>query len=296
MGRHSFNTLVCVLFVWISVLSISCAKESGANVEAETAAIDEAQYWIDQNDPDRAIAILSPMLTETPVSAEQERVRLVLASAYVSRSGVDLAKLVQALKRVRKFSAQVGGTLSDVESKVIRYINANPKLGANKETILIVQQAYRGILTVIETIELLEQLPLAIPERQPDLKYAIGLLQTNSETFSSGAYLYRGILKFIDLQMNIRARVYFRNLRLCQLSQETFFFNLKILEADFVGVLQDLEVGLSQPKDQTKIKNFRVKAQTELQKVYDQPLNEQELFEIERMLQILLNEEDTLCS
>lgn len=283
MGRQGFSTLVMVFFVWNSMLSISCANKSDPQTSDHSLAVEEAQYWIDQNQPDRAIEILSPLLS-TPDSDAAERIRLTLASAYVSRSGVDLVQLIAVIKKSREFSSEIGTNISDVESKVLQYIGANPDLADSREVFLVLIQVYRTIFTIIETVELLEQFPTANPGQQPDLQQAIRILRESPTPLSNGSVLYRGMLRFIDFQMNLKSQKYFSSIQICKITRDSFFSELKRVENDFVGILEDLEQGLTKPKDQSRIRNFKTQVQEELNKIYSQSFHEQELYEIQLSL------------
>lgn len=295
MGRKGFNTLMLVLFVWNSVLSISCANKSDPQESDHSLAIEEAQYWIDQSQPDRAIEILTPYLNSDTID-QAERVRLTLASAYVSRSGVDLAQLISVIKRSGEFANKMGTNFSEIESKVFQYLGANPELADSRETFLVLKQVYRTLLTVIETVELLDGFPTAQPEKQSDLQKAITLLSQSPFPLSTGSILYRGILRFIDFQMNLKYQKYFNSIQFCKVTPQTFYSELKTIEVDFVSLLEDFEQGLTKPQEQSRIRNFENQIKSELEKIYTQPLKEQELYEIQLSIKKLLSTDvEVLC-
>ncbi len=245
--------LAVLALVILTSLFVSCSgsMDSSEEESEEQKAIKEAEYWVDQDQPDRSIELLNPYLNEKMVSIEQNRMRQVLASAYIKRSGIELEDFVEFLGQLKKLSSLTENLEEEIDQKIQLALAANPALKPNEEDRDIIVSFYRLLFILGDIVELIDVLPYTENSGRPDLERAIEILDVENSLTPLGQKLYKASLRLILINGKIRNKEYFSSLELCPVAYANFSKEMNSFQKDITLFLKNLHSAL--PKSQRDI-------------------------------------------
>lgn len=251
MKPQIFNNLRGLLTVFCTGLLISCSGQNHQNSapNQRQLAVEEASYWIDNNDPGRAIQILSPWLDSTEVSFEQNQIKLVLSSAYVSRSGIEMTGFVAFLKKLKNLSSDQNKVFELMEEQLSFLVSVNPEWRDAEDSKKYIFKFYKFLFVASQLVELANSLPMPRPGGGADLEMAIRLISPDNELMTSGNFLFRGALQLFLINYNIKNNHYFKSFERCPLSLSSLESDLNNIRSALLGVLSDMTKALPRQKD-----------------------------------------------
>ncbi|MCB0406581.1 MAG: hypothetical protein KDD34_00175 [Bdellovibrionales bacterium] len=255
-----FNTLTRLFCVFHTMVLISCS--SGTDSKNQTSevktAIQEAQYWIDNNNADTAIQVLTPYFESLSLDpSEHSRVQITLASAYVQKAGIQMAEFVQFLKRLKNLSQPKTAEETAKQLRMQKILEKSVRKDDDRKNIQSILKGIQAIYDVIDFFSVLSTLPLPKFENESYLFQALDILSVDSPYWSHGNYLYRGTLKFIQIQVHIQHREYFKSVLSCNKNFDLFVKDeLQTFKNDVLNLLYDISKGLVKLSDKKHVENW----------------------------------------
>ena len=228
--RSLHGSLFFVLFGLLLLLGCSTEK-TPSNSE-----VDRAIYLIDVGQKSEAIYVMTSYLQRYP---QDQRARLVLASAYASRLGLNLAQFAALAQSITQWNR---------ESAAAKRTDGDPDLDALNS---VFQKLY-GITRFIKTIP-----TIYTPEQKTDLETAIAVLGGNAPIYG-GSSLYRGSLKIVLFKENLlhgSPTSVARKKKCAPVSGDVAKW-LQAIQQDLVQALYDLAFGLSDQNVQARMVAF----------------------------------------
>lgn len=220
MSWHAFNNLARFVTVFCTCLLISCSMQDQNEVEKNPRqqALEEAQYWLNQHNESRAIEVLEPWWNKEEVSYEQNQVRLLLASAHVARSGIELSRFVNFLKELRNLPNNQQAAFEDMNRQIEFLFAVNPSWKGLEDLRDDIFRFYRFLYFSGQILQLANTLPKPKNGYSEDLKKAIFYLSEDNELMSPGSLLYRAALRLFLINDNISKKVFLQSFHTCPLS------------------------------------------------------------------------------
>lgn len=233
----SFGLLSAIII--FSLLFTSCSpsqEERGLQV-----ALEEARYLIDQRDYTGAIQLLSQSTSMVATENEWSQWRLVMASAYVGRSGVDLISLSHFVRDLMATPENYQRSVMGVERRIYGWIQDASMSQDQKRLLRGVLILYQSLFLMDELMSKYEQIPKLPEKGMSDLKTAIRYLEYDN--LGRGGLLYRASLRLIDFRQSWSSYFdwYNTSFDVCSLSIE-FEEGPKRLLNDLKLLISDLRV------------------------------------------------------
>jgi len=226
------------LFLFIAALVVAACSTERPDSSSE---VDRAIYLIDNGQSSEAIYTMRYYVQQNPLD---ERGKLVLASAYAARLGLNIAQFAQ-------FAANIIQWHKDSAAAAVSQPGADPDLAALNSAF---QKLY-GVTRLLKSIPVVRS-----SDQRADLEAAIAVLGGDSDIYG-GPSLYRGSLKVVLFKDNLLRRnklIYEAGGggAKCQAQIDSATAWLKAIEADLVQALFDIGFGLSDKQAQSQIVAF----------------------------------------
>ncbi len=224
-------------------------NHQNASVTQQQLAIEEASYWIDQGNPDQAIQVLEPWFNDQEMSVEQNQVRIVLASAYVHRSGIKMSRFVEFLKNLRNLSSDQSKVFQLMDEQLNFLVSINPSWREAESTKKYIFKFYRFLFLTSQIVKLAYSLPAPLSGGASDLEAAIDLISDDNEWMTTGNFLFRSALRLFLINYKIKNKKYFSAIHQCPLKLLPLERDLIQVRNAILDVLTDLSKALPRQKN-----------------------------------------------
>lgn len=244
----------------ILCFSVHCSKRQDQSVSER---VELAYSYIDQNKPEKAIALLEGS------DPEDERVQLALASAYAHRGGISVGSFLLVAENLWGAPELDRQRAEERYLEVLKYLKSQ---NSSPELIELVGTFYRSVGGVIAWERRFSSLPDINAEGADNLKQAISQLDL-LKTIKPSTALYRGFLRLVLFKYRLFNDGYIRR-DVCWMTAVQFVVALETMVEDLITMMRDFQLGL--PKHLEAVAKALVdlqKGQVELRKAVYQGLD-----------------------
>lgn len=267
------NILKSLLIFLFTLLCFSCSEVQ----EKKQSEYDLANHHINEGRYNAAIQVMQGRLREDP---QDQKARLILASAYAARAGVlvrDYYDIASSFLEQKRAADQL---LANQQFNLfVRLIKANPQ-SPHLELLKAFDKIYRASFALSQILATIDLIPSVSGHQLKDLQSAIETLG-GSTRLSAGPSLYRALLRIVYLKNVMSQKYDLTYLKDCEIDLLKLILQVEELKIDLRDIISDLAHGSTKKSFHADLLRYQSEAVSSLDDALNFLLTIQSIQELE---------------
>jgi hypothetical protein len=250
MSNHgrSIRFATIVITAMITLMSVGCT--SGTN-DSPPTEYELANRQISEGNYNAAIATMSARLQDRP---QDQKARVILASAYSARAGIFMGEYFEVINRLLKHMAASDAIIDNQYSKLFVRWQSQVKDQDQKGILDVFSKVYVATFRIGELVTALDMIPRLSADNQRDVALAVETLNGADAPVRGGAALYSGLLRLLLLKNNLASKYDLAYLNKCNVDLNALASQLTDLQNDVQGLLLNLANGFADRRKAASMK------------------------------------------